>query len=159
MQSYLIHSDDWLGISQRLISALVMGGAIGWNRQRRRKAAGLRTHMLVSLGAALFILIPLQDSLSTPIDAISRTIQGVAAGVGFLGAGEILHLSKHRDNPTVKGLTSAASIWVTAALGIASGCGWWQLTVIGTLLTLLTLSGVKKLEEAAFIRADEDNDQ
>ncbi|MGV0024486.1 MgtC/SapB family protein [Phormidesmis priestleyi] len=160
MASYLIHSDDWQSIISRLGLALLMGGAIGWNRQRRRKSAGLRTHMLVSLGAALFVLIPLQASFAMSADSVSRVIQGIAAGIGFLGAGEILHLSRHdRSRPMVKGLTSAASIWVTAALGIVSGCGWWQLAVSGTVLTLLTLSGIKKLEEASMIRADEDCDQ
>ncbi|KAM3101451.1 MgtC/SapB family protein [Phormidesmis sp. 146-12] len=158
MASYLIRSDDWQTILLRLGLALLLGGAIGWNRQRNRKSAGLRTHMLVSLGAALFTLIPAGFSMSA--DGVSRVIQGVATGVGFLGAGEILHLSRQdRSSPTVKGLTSAASIWVTAALGIVSGCGWWQLAISGTVLTLLTLGGVKKLEEASFIRADEDNDQ
>jgi putative Mg2+ transporter-C (MgtC) family protein len=160
MASYLIRSDDWQSILLRLGLALIVGGAIGWNRQRRRKSAGLRTHMLVSLGSALFVLVPMQASLSMSADGVSRVIQGIAAGVGFLGAGEILHQSRHdRASPMVKGLTSAASIWVTAALGIVSGCGWWQLAVSGTVFTLLTLSGVKKLEESSFIRADQDCDQ
>jgi putative Mg2+ transporter-C (MgtC) family protein len=159
MASYLIRSDDWQSIILRLGLALLMGGVVGWNRQRRGKSAGLRTHMLVSLGTALFVLIPLQESLSMSADGVSRVIQGIATGVGFLGAGEILHLSRHDRDPKVKGLTSAASIWVTAALGIVCGCGWWQLAISGTVLTLLTLSGVKKLEEASFIRADEDCDQ
>lgn len=160
MASYLIRPDDWQSILLRLGLALLMGGAIGWNRQRRGKSAGLRTHMLVSLGSALFVLMPLQASLSMSADGVSRVIQGIAAGVGFLGAGEILHLSRHdQAAPNVRGLTSAASIWVTAALGIVSGCGWWQLAVSGTVLTLFTLSGVKKLEEASFIRSDQDCDQ
>ncbi len=113
--------------------------------------------MLVSLGAALFVLIPLNAN-DHPGDAVSRAIQGVATGVGFLGAGEILHQSRSNgSNLKVKGLTSAASTWVTAALGIISGCGWWQLVVSGTVMTLITLGVIKMLEERSFIRVDDED--
>ncbi len=159
MDSYSISPNNWVGIILRLSLALVVGGAIGWNRQQRHKAAGLRTHMLVSLGAALFVLIPLQSSVHSG-DAVSRVIQGVATGVGFLGAGEILHLSRpNAANPKVKGLTSAASIWVTAALGIISGCGWWQLAVSGTMMALITLGLVKMLENHSFIHHSEEENE
>ncbi len=135
--------------------ALLAGGAIGWNRQATGKPAGLRTHMLVSLGAALFVLIPLLASASTSIDSVSRAIQGVATGVGFLGAGEILHQSGEKSSkPNVKGLTSAATIWLTAALGMIAGCGFWQLGLLSTLMTLLILSAAKKLEQVVFHRDD-----
>ncbi|NJK53939.1 MAG: MgtC/SapB family protein [Leptolyngbyaceae cyanobacterium SU_3_3] len=156
MTSYLIRSDDWQALFLRLGLALLVGGAIGWNRERQQKSAGLRTHMLVSLGAALFVLTPLQADLSASNESVGRAIQGVATGIGFLGAGEILHVSR-RNTPKVKGLTSAASIWVTAALGIAAGCGWWQLTTIAAVMTLITLSSVKKLEDSSWLRIDEDD--
>lgn len=75
----------------RLVLAVFIGGVIGWDRQSRGKPAGLRTHMLVALGAALMVLIPMQISPSPSPEAISRVVQGVATGIGFLGAGEILH--------------------------------------------------------------------
>lgn len=150
-----ISPNDWLGLTYRLILACLVGGVIGWNRQAAGKAAGLRTHMLVSLGAALFVLIPLVASPSGSGDALSRTIQGVATGVGFLGAGEILHQSVQTSSkPSIKGLTSAATIWLTAALGIVAGCGFWQLILLATLMTLLILTVVKKLERLVFHRED-----
>lgn len=144
-----VSSDDWLSLTFRLTLAFLVGGAIGWNRQAEDKPAGLRTHMLVSLGAALFVLIPLMASTST--DTISRAIQGVATGVGFLGAGEILHQPREKSGkPNIKGLTSAATIWLTAALGMIAGCGFWQLSLISTLMTLFILSIAKKIERVVF---------
>ncbi len=148
-----VSSDNWLELTFRLTLALLVGGVIGWNRQAAGKPAGLRTHMLVSLGAALFVLIPLMASTST--DTISRAIQGVATGVGFLGAGEILHQSNQQSGKqNVKGLTSAATIWLTAALGMIAGCGFWQLSLLSTLMTLFILSGAKKIERIVFHRDD-----
>ena len=130
-----------------LILAVLVGGVVGWNRQLNGKAAGLRTHMLVSLGAAMIVLIPLQTSSSHSADALSRAIQGVATGVGFLGAGEIIHSSQQEAAKTqVQGLTSAAAIWTTAALGMVTGCGLWQISLTGTLLVLLILTVAKRLE-------------
>ena len=155
MNSLSINPHDWLNITIRLTVALIAGGVVGWNRQLNGKAAGLRTHMLVSLGAALFALVPLIASNSTSVDSLSRAIQGVATGVGFLGAGEILHQStQEMGKPQVRGLTSAAGIWVTAALGLIAGCGLWELGVIGTLMTLFTLSVAKKIEKVAFKNRD-----
>ncbi|MGB5960688.1 MAG: MgtC/SapB family protein [Coleofasciculaceae cyanobacterium] len=151
--SVFISSDNWLGLIIRLTLALLVGGVIGWNRQVEDKPAGLRTHMLVSLGAALFVLIPLMVSTST--DSISRAIQGVATGVGFLGAGEILHQPREKSGkPNVKGLTSAATIWLTAALGMIAGCGFWQLSLLSTLMTLFILTIAKKFERIVFRRDD-----
>ncbi|MDJ0708198.1 MAG: MgtC/SapB family protein [Leptolyngbyaceae cyanobacterium MO_188.B28] len=149
-----IAPNDWLTLIFRLTLALVMGGVIGWNRQIHRKAAGLRTHMLVSLGAALFVLIPLQIGPDLSPDALSRTIQGVATGIGFLGAGEIFYFSSRaEDRPVVKGLTSAAAIWVSAALGVVAGCGLWQMCLIGGVIILFILVGAKKLEQIVWGRA------
>jgi putative Mg2+ transporter-C (MgtC) family protein len=146
-----ISPNDWLGLTYRVTLACLVGGVIGWNRQAAGKPAGLRTHMLVSLGAALFVMIPLLASHPASGDSLTRAIQGVATGVGFLGAGEILHQSVQvSTRSSVKGLTSAATIWLTAALGIVAGCGFWQLSLLATLMTLFILSVVKKLERLVF---------
>ncbi|BFM40419.1 MgtC/SapB transporter [Synechocystis sp. LKSZ1] len=108
----------------------------------------MRTFMLVSMGSALFVMIPLQaegDSAFAATNALSRTIQGVSSGVGFIGAGLILQQSDHRNQTKVRGLTTAASIWIAAALGATIGCGLWQTGLLGGFLTLLVLSGVKRL--------------
>lgn len=126
-----------------------MGATIGLERQIRRKPAGLRTHMLVSLGSALFTLIIMQTGgLQASPDALSRVIQGIAAGVGFLGAGEIVRQSSQESQKLeIHGLTSAAAIWISAALGIAAGCGLWQLGLIGAMLSFLVLNVFKRLEK------------
>jgi putative Mg2+ transporter-C (MgtC) family protein len=136
-------------ITFRLCMALLSGAIIGLERQLRHKPAGLRTHMLVSMGAAIFTLIPLSTAgLNPSADALSRVIQGITAGVGFLGAGEILRQSSEESQRTeIHGLTSAAAVWVSAALGIAAGCGLWQLGLIGAVLTFLVLNVFKKLEK------------
>lgn len=135
----------WAEIVLRLGLAIILGGAIGWDRETSGKSAGLRTHMLVSLGSALFILVPLQVGSSE--DSISRTIQGIATGIGFLGAGEIVQQTVNSGKLKVKGLTSAASIWVTAAVGVLAGCGLWQTSIIATVMSLLILVVAKYLEQ------------
>lgn len=137
---------DWGELLARLSLAAVAGAILGWNREVAGKAAGLRTHMLVSLGSALFVMIPLQAPELSP-DALSRTIQGVAAGIGFLGAGQIFQQTSRRSQRThVKGLTSAAAIWVSAALGVVAACGLWRVILIGTLLTFSILSVARRVE-------------
>jgi len=120
-------SEDWQTIIFRLSMAMAVGCLLGYNRQRGGRPAGLRTFIIVSLGAAMFVMIPLQaegDVGYASSNALSRTIQGVASGVGFLGAGIILQQSHRELNKVqVKGLTSAATIWLAAGLGAASGCG------------------------------------
>ena len=127
---------------------MFVGPIIGWERQLRHKPAGLRTHMLVSMGSALFVLIPLaMGKNENGLDAVERVIQGIAAGIGFLGGGEILRQSQQEIGKVeVHGLTSAAAIWVSAALGTAAGCGLWQLALIGALMSLFVLRVIKKLE-------------
>lgn len=143
-------TNEYLSSISRLVLAVLVGGLVGWNRQLNGKPAGLRTHMLVSLGAAVFVMIPWQISSSHSPDAISRAIQGVATGVGFLGAGEIIIQRQQESAKTqVIGLTSAAAIWITAALGMAAGCGLWQISLTGTLLVLLILTVAKKIERLA----------
>lgn len=143
-----LSANDWLGITFRLLLALIFGAIIGLERQVRKKPAGLRTHMLVCLGSALFILIPLQIvTAQEGREAISRVVQGIAAGIGFLGAGEIIRDSQQESGlAQVRGLTSASGIWVCAALGVAAGCGLWQMGLIGAVLSLVVLSVFKRFE-------------
>ena len=109
-----INVQEFWDTAIRLGAAVLVGGLIGWNRQISGKPAGLRTHMLVSLGAALIVLIPVQSNPTHSADGLSRAIQGVATGIGFLGAGEILHRPSAKGNgESVKGLTSAAALWTT----------------------------------------------
>ncbi|MDZ8140803.1 MAG: MgtC/SapB family protein [Nostoc sp. DedQUE04] len=147
--TYYLATDDWLNISFRLCIALLIGAIIGLERQIRRKPAGLRTHILVSLGSALFTLIIMQTGgVQSSPDALSRVIQGIAAGVGFLGAGEIVRQSSQESQQLeIHGLTSAAAIWVSSALGITAGCGLWQLGLIGAMLTFLVLNVFKRFEK------------
>jgi putative Mg2+ transporter-C (MgtC) family protein len=111
-------------VASRLIAAAVLGGLIGLEREQAGKAAGIRTHMMVALGAALFVLVPIAAGLE-PGD-LSRVIQGIAAGMGFLGGGTIV---KRADD--IEGLTSAATIWFTGAVGIAVGAGDVWLAALG----------------------------
>ena len=118
----------------RLMVAGIMGGILGWEREHAGKAAGVRTHMLVAMGAALFVLVAQQIGITAADN--SRVSQGVIAGVGFLGAGTIL---KGHDDNQVKGLTTAAGIWLTAAIGVAAGLGHEATAVLSTLLALVVL--------------------
>jgi putative Mg2+ transporter-C (MgtC) family protein len=118
----------------RLLIAAFVGAILGYEREWHGKDAGLRTHMLVSLGAALFVLVPQQAGVS---DAdLSRVIQGIVTGIGFVGAGAILKLNEERR---IEGLTTAAGIWLTAAVGIAAGMGREASAILGTLLALTVL--------------------
>ncbi|MEO5727082.1 MAG: MgtC/SapB family protein [Byssovorax sp.] len=123
----------------RLLLAAILGGALGFEREHKGKAAGIRTHMLVALGSALFILIPEQVGVK-PAD-MSRVLQGVIAGVGFLGAGTII---KGKEEENVKGLTTAAGIWLTSAIGIAAGMGRESSAVLSTILALMILALVPR---------------
>ena len=124
----------WKSLSLRLGIALLVGAIIGWERETRNKSAGLRTNMLVSFGSALIVLVPIQiGAAQQNLDVLGRAIAGVISGVGFIGGGTILRESR------VKGLTSAAAIWVSAILGITVGCGLWLLGLIGTFVTWIIL--------------------
>ncbi len=127
-------------IALRLLIAAILGGILGFEREQKGKAAGLRTHMLVALGAALFVLIPQQAGMS---DAdLSRVLQGLVAGIGFLGAGTII---KGNGEEEIKGLTTAAGIWLTAAIGVATGMGREATAVLSTLLALIILYTVPQI--------------
>jgi putative Mg2+ transporter-C (MgtC) family protein len=124
-------------VVMRLLIAALLGGMLGLQREYHGKEAGVRTHMLVAIGSALFVLVPLQAG-ADPAD-LSRVIQGVVAGVGFLCAGTILKVSGSGDEQ-VRGLTTAAGIWLTAAIGIAVGLGREMTGVLCTVLALAVLA-------------------
>ena len=124
-------------ITLRLLVAAALGGLLGYERESQGKSAGVRTHMLVAIGAALFVLIPQQAGASSA--DLSRVLQGLIAGVGFLGAGAIILGSKQEDT---RGLTTAAGVWVTAAIGIAAGMGRESTAVLATLVALFVLTVV-----------------
>lgn len=126
----------------RLACAMVAGGVIGWNRHRAGKPAGIGTHSLVALGAGLFVAIPAAGEGVHP-DALSRAIQGVAAGVGFLGAGEIF---REPGNGHVTGLTSAAALWATAALGLTIVAGPAIQALLATVLVVGVLELAPRIE-------------
>ncbi len=130
----------------RLVAATLLGAVVGMQREKAGKPAGLRTHMLVTLGTAVFVLACSGVGMNS--DGLSRVIQGIVTGIGFIGAGSILKLSEERD---VKGLTTAAGVWMTAAIGVAVGLGSLGVAILSTLFTLIILSFVTRLER----RADE----
>src|SRR5262249_7553292 len=113
----------------RLALAALLGGLLGFQREQSGKSAGVRTHMLAALGAALFALIPSQAEMG--LEDMSRVMQGIIAGVGFLCAGTIL---KQNEQGIIRGLTTAASIWLTAAIGMGVGIGRLASAVVSTLI-------------------------
>lgn len=141
-ETYSFAPIGWQGISLRLGIALVVGAIIGLERETQHKPAGLRTNMLVSFGSALLVLVPIEiGAAQQNLDVLGRAISGVITGVGFIGGGTILRESR------VRGLTSAAAIWVSAALGITVGCGLWLLGLVGALVTWIILRLFDKWEE------------
>src|SRR3954451_2360795 len=127
-------------ISVRLVGAAVLGGAVGYERERHTHPAGLRTHLLVSLGSAVFTVLsifafelPPAPNGAIPVDP-SRVAAQIVTGIGFLGAGAII-----KFGTSVRGLTTAASLWATAAIGMAVGVGWWILAVVGTAIVVFSL--------------------
>lgn len=135
------NAGEVLRIILRLSLALLLGGLLGWERERSGKDAGLRTHMLVALGAALFVLVPAQGGME--VSDMSRVLQGVIQGIGFLCAGAIL---KSSDEQQVRGLTTAAGIWLTAAVGIAAGMGREATAVLSTVFAWFVLAGLRRWE-------------
>jgi putative Mg2+ transporter-C (MgtC) family protein len=135
-------------IAVRLSAALILGSALGLNRELHGKPAGLRTHALVSLGAAVAALVALGlpgASSSSDPNAISRVLQGILTGIGFLGAGVIM-----RDPVGhVTGLTTASTIWICAVLGVVCGLGYWSILAIGMALTAAVLVLGKPVEHLA----------
>lgn len=141
-------------IAMRLTLATLLGGLLGWEREARDKPAGLRTHMLVSIGSATFTLLGFETGAELSERAgesghegadPTRIIQGIVGGLGFLGAGSII---KARGNEDVSGLTTAASVWYTGALGVACGMGAYLLALISAVLGVLVLSVLGRVSKS-----------
>jgi putative Mg2+ transporter-C (MgtC) family protein len=124
----------------RLVVAAVLGGVVGWQRQRCGKPAGLRTHMLVALGAAAFVVEARRAGMDDA--GVSRVIQGLVAGMGFIGGGAILKYGEHH----IEGLTTAAALWLAAAIGTGVGLGSFSSALAAALLGLFILGGLVKFE-------------
>lgn len=140
-----------LELGLRLIVAAVLGGLVGFEREFSDQPAGLRTHLLVSLGAALFTIVgaygvgPFFDADSDVRLDPTRIAAQVVSGIGFLGAGAIL-----REGLTIRGLTTAAALWVAAAIGVATGFGYWEAAVVTSAVTVGALYGLKRIERTVF---------
>jgi putative Mg2+ transporter-C (MgtC) family protein len=146
-----------LELMLRLLAAALFTGLVGWERETARKSAGLRTHVLVGLASALFVVVGLSVSdafmdvsPNVRIEPLSL-IQAVAVGIGFLGSG-IVRLKSNSDRP--QGLTTAASIWAAAGLGLACGFGKYVIAGGTTLLLLIVLRGIQHLERRYIGRGD-----
>lgn len=135
-------AQDITRVVVRLIVAVALGGLLGYERESVGAPAGQRTHMLVALGSAIFVLIPLQAGMK--IEDLSRVLQGVTAGIGFLGAGAILKLRERND---IKGLTTAASVWLTAAVGVAAGMGRETTAVVSAVFAFVILSLLRRRDK------------
>ena len=132
--------DESIAMTVRLLVAAAAGALLGAERESVGKAAGLRTHTLVAMASALFVIAVIGSSFASDV---SRVIQGIAAGIGFIGAGTIL---KQAEQERVTGLTTAASVWLTAAIGVSAGVGTIWLVIVATLLAWIVLN--------VFVRAE-----
>lgn len=130
-------------LAVRLTAGLLLGAIIGLEREFHRQPAGFRTHSLVALGAALFAIISGYGFTGASADP-TRIAAQIVSGIGFLGAGTILHYRGH-----IRGLTTAASLWSVAAVGAATGTGLYVLAIVGTILILIILSLLDRVEKAA----------
>ena len=139
--SDLSNPEDLTRVIVRLLLAVILSALIGFERERRGSSAGLRTHMMVALGVSLLVVTSEQSGMDR--ESVSRVIQGVFAGIGFLGAGAII---KQGDKDQVRGLTTAASIWATAGIATAVGLGREGTAIVATLFALGVLSLVVRLE-------------
>jgi putative Mg2+ transporter-C (MgtC) family protein len=128
----------------RLVFAIACGGVLGFERQIKHKAAGLRTHMMVSLGAATFTLVSLHLVVAQggARSEATRIVQGITAGIGFLGGGSIVH-----SHGSIEGITTASSIWVVGAIGIACGAGAYVLAGASAILAVTILWGLGAIED------------
>jgi len=133
----------------RIITAALLGAVLGFEREKAGKPAGFRTHIIVCLGTAIVVLACAGARMD--MDGLSRVIQGIVTGIGFIGAGSILKLSEERD---IQGLTTAAGLWMTAAIGVACGLGTLGLALISTALTLIVLGIFRIYEARALARAE-----
>ncbi len=129
----------YIEITLRILTAMLIGGALGFNREIRKRPAGLRTHALVTIGAAIITLTVSHHTHEDGFndDALSRVIQGIFTGIGFLGAGVIW---RDASGTQIRGLTSAATIWVSASLGVICGLGYWRFVLLSSLTVLFVLT-------------------
>jgi putative Mg2+ transporter-C (MgtC) family protein len=132
-----------LELTLRLVAALVLGAVIGWERELQRMPAGFRTHALVSLGAAIFTVISAY-AFAGPLSDPTRIAAQVVSGIGFLGGGAILHYGG-----TVRGLTTAASLWAVAGVGMAAGAGLLVVATVSAVLVIVALEVFQRLERMA----------
>ena len=128
-------------VAVRLVAAMLLGAVVGYERERAGQWAGLRTHMLVALGSALLVVVPAVSHADR--DEVSRVVQGIATGIGFIGAGSVLKLTRRRE---IRGLTTAAAVWVTAAVGVAAGLGFEGVAALAVALAWVVLTAVGRLE-------------
>ncbi len=149
MNEFLQNSLYVLGVEVLvpLLVAMILGGLVGWNRELGDKPAGLKTHMMVALGAAAFTLVALRifnntvnDGMLSGSDPI-RIVEGVATGIGFLGAGSII-----RNRGEIQGITTAAGIWVVGGVGAACGARHFDIAVSATMLSLIILAVIRKVQ-------------
>jgi putative Mg2+ transporter-C (MgtC) family protein len=146
-----ISSEHLVRICLRLLIALIIGGLVGIQRELTHKPAGLRTHMLLALGTALFVILA-EEAGMTRSD-LSRVLQGLVTGIGFLGGGAILKLTAEHE---IHGLTTAAGLWMTAAAAAAAGIGQLVLAVMGVVIGLIVLQAFVKVERRLGHRASND---
>ena len=143
----LFHTPDLsqlIRVSVRILFAAILGGILGAEREAAGKAAGMRTHMLVAIGAAIYVLFPIEAGMA--VADVSRVIQGVATGIGFIGAGTIL---KRAGSDDIQGLTTAAGLWLTTAVGLAVGMGHLWLPIVCTAAAWLILRALGSFEHRA----------
>ena len=144
LYTFLGHVPDaqqLLRVTSRLIAAVVLGAVVGIERERESKPAGVRTHALVTLAATIFTLIPIE--IGMPTQDLSRVVQGVATGIGFIGAGVIIKLHAQRH---VIGLTTAATLWGATAIGVAVGLGEVILSAVAVALIWIVLDVFTRLD-------------
>ena len=141
LSSTVPHADQVVRVALRMFAALIIGTVIGLQRELTHKPAGLRTHLLVALGTALLVVAAVNANMKSA--DVSRVIQGLITGIGFLGGGTILKLTQEHE---IRGLTTAAGIWLTAAASVAAGLGQFADAFIGVFFALIVLTAVGKLE-------------
>ncbi len=140
LSSTVPHANLVVRAALRLVTALIVGTVIGLQRELTHKPAGLRTHLLVALGTSLLVVAAVNANMKSA--DVSRVIQGLITGIGFLGGGTILKLTQEHE---IRGLTTAAGIWLTAAASVAAGLGEYADAFIGAFFALIVLAAVGKL--------------
>ena len=152
---------EFLGVYSTLIPlglAAVLGALVGFERLLHTQITGARTHMLVSMGAAAFVLAA-REAFGGNNDSLTRIVQGVASGIGFIGAGAILKLTQPVE---IRGLTTASTVWLSASIGIACGLEIYRVSIWSTILALIVLAVLRpferRIEDQSHLRADRDLD-